>query len=185
MPPLERLRLAAALAHGIDGVRLELLATSGERVVVSHHPAADLDPCAFRQVVLASASPGGPDYSGRVLGVALGGAAEDLGGGVVRARTPCGLEQRWIATLLGPETAIDLLADIGGDPAAEDAMRACVKPDGPLGVSLVVLSCLDHRYDDTLDQLATRVAAACFVEELVRRASPAPRNGSASDGTGR
>ncbi len=177
MTPIERLRVAAALGHAIDGARLVATGATGERVVIGHQPDADLDPCAFRQVVIASACPHRPDPSGHIVHVKLTGAADDLGGGVVRTRTGSGPERRWIASLLRPETVVETIdGSVGID--GDDAVTVSVAPDAALGVSLVVVSGTGHGTDAALDEIAVRVAAACYREELVRRAERAGPDGT-------
>ena len=55
MTNLERLRLSTALAHVVPGATLHLSCHSGEDVNVGAHPSADIDACALRKVVIASA----------------------------------------------------------------------------------------------------------------------------------
>ena len=106
MTPLEYLRLATALAHSVPGAELRLSTDRGDQVVVSHHPAADIDPCTLRQIVAASACPSQPDYSRRVVEVSIGGALISLGGGVHSTERE-GRAQRWIASLLRPELIVE------------------------------------------------------------------------------
>ncbi len=177
MTPFERLRVAAALGHAIDGARLVATGATGERVVIGRQPDADLDPCAFRQVVIASACPQRVGPAERIVHVELTGAADDLGGGVVRTRDGSGHEQRWIASLLRPETvveAIDRPVGVVGGGAA----TLTLAPDAALGVCLVVVSDTGHGADVALDEIAVRVAAACYREELVRRAVRAGPDGT-------
>lgn len=165
MTPLERLRLAVSLAHCVPGSELRLLTSNDETIVVNAHPAADLDACAMRRVVRAASCPSRPDVSERVVAVAYGGSLEDLGGGVFRAVSN-GREQRWIASLLRPRRIADLLGDVGLHEVPDDAMHACLKPDAELGVTLMVITADDARHAHHLDEIATRAAAAIFVDEM-------------------
>jgi hypothetical protein len=161
--PLHRLQLAVALAHAVPGSVLRMRGRDGQTVVVADHPAADLDACAMRRVVHASARPDGPDLAPYVASIELGGSLDDLGGGVVRVVVG-GVEQRWIPSLLGPRRLVDLLVGVGD--ATDDTVGACVKPDPDLGVSLVVIAPGDGNDAREIDAVAATVAAAIFVEEL-------------------
>jgi len=163
--PLERLRLAAALAHSVPAAALHLRTTGGDTVVVSAHPAADIDPCAMRRVVRAFAGADQPDHSARIVDVEFAGSLRAGEGGVFRVAHN-GIEQRWVASLLAPQRLTELLDDVGLDRIPEHAMRGCLKPDGDLGVTLVVITASDLRYVDDLDEIAAQAAAAIFVEEL-------------------
>lgn len=165
MTPLERLRLATALAHTVPGTELRLVTDSGEQIVVSRHPAADIDACKMRQVVAASACPRHPDLSRRIGSVMVGGALVDLGGGVFGSRSG-GLEHRWVASLLPYPKLSELLDDVGHHQVPADAMRASLKPDPELGVTVISVTSNHVRFDHALDEVAAEVAAACFVAEL-------------------
>ena len=170
MTPLERLRLAAALGHTVPGAEFRLHTDRGESIVVGRHPTADIDPCAMRRVVAASACPGHRDHSQRVVDVSVGGALTDIGGGVYASRF-AGCEQRWVASLLEPQCLADLLDDVGLDAVPDEAMHACIKPDSGLGVTILTIAANDARYHHALDEIAAQAAAACFVEELRRGAA--------------
>lgn len=161
--PLQRLQLTVALAHAVPGSILRMRGRDGQTVVVADHPAADLDACAMRRVVHASARPDGPDLAPYVASIDLDGSLDDLGGGVVRVVRD-GVEQRWIPSLLAPPRLVDLLVGVGG--ATDDAIGACVKPDPELGVSLVVIAPEDANATRGIDALAAEAAAVIFVEEL-------------------
>lgn len=165
MTSLERLRLAGALGHSVAGAELRLRTASGEEIVVSCHPAADLDPCALRQVVISFACSNGADYSERIVDIDVGGAITDLGGGVFGV-TDGDRDQRWIATLLTPNRVIDLLDDAGRGLVNDDALHACVKPDPNIGVTTVTITSTDRSSEEAIDEAAVDVAAACFIEEL-------------------
>ena len=169
MTSLERLRLAVALAHTVRGAELHLSTDRGEQIVVSHHPAADIDPCALRRVAAASACPTQPDYSKRVVDISFGGTLIDLGGGVFSSLRD-DVARRWVVTLLDPQRAADVMEDIGLEAVPESAMRASLKPDSGLGVTVLAISVNDARYHYALDEIAAQVAAAFFVEELRRSA---------------
>ncbi len=166
MTPLERLRLAGALAHSVQGAELRLHTGNGDQIVVSHHPAADLDPCVLRRVIVASSCPDGTDYSGRIADIDVGGALVDMGGGVFGTSRDGG-EQRWIVSLLQPDRVIRLLDGVGHGLVDDDGMHACVKPDPCIGVTTILITSTDPSFDHGVDLVAAEVAAACFVEELV------------------
>ncbi len=165
MTALEQLRLAVALGHGTPGAELRLRAAGGETVIVSSHPAADLDHCALRRVVLDAARPDQPDHGDRITGIEFGGALDDLGGGVFRVAHD-GLEQRRIATLLRPERVAGVVEAIALDERCEESMHACLKPDTDLAVTLVVITADEPGFVTELDEVAARISAAIFVEEL-------------------
>jgi hypothetical protein len=161
MTSLERLRLATALCHAVDGAELRLTTDGGERIIVSHHPAADIDPCSLRSVVVASARPQHPDFSHRITDIAIGGALIDCGGGVY-SRVVRGAEQRWIASFLHVDRVAAMLEEVGPG----NALDASLKPDGDLGVTLLAITSIGEHSESVLDTAATGAAAACFVEEL-------------------
>ncbi|NKB42089.1 MAG: hypothetical protein GKR86_13840 [Ilumatobacter sp.] len=78
--------------------------------------------------------------------------------------------RRWVGTLLDPQRAADVMEDIGLEAVPESAMRASLKPDSGLGVTVLAISVNDARYHYALDEIAAQVAAAFFVEELRRSA---------------
>jgi hypothetical protein len=165
MTSLEHLRLAVALGNTVPGAELHLLTDHGEKVVVSHHPAADINPCAMRRVAAASACPNQPDLSKRVVDITVGGALVDLGGGVFSSLLD-EVEQRWVVTLLDPHCVADMMDGVGLDAVPDSAMRATFKPDAALGVTVLAIGVKDARYRYALDEIAAQAAAACFVEEL-------------------
>ncbi|MGB3734139.1 MAG: hypothetical protein WA964_04230 [Ilumatobacter sp.] len=166
MTPLERLRLAGALAYNVRGSELRLHTGNGDQIVVSHHPAADLDPCVLRRVIIASACPDGTDYSGRIADIDVAGALTDMGGGVFRTSRD-GHEQRWIASLLRPDQLTELLHHVGNGCVGGDGFRACLKPDARIGVTTIVITSTDVSFDHAIDLVAAEVAASCFVQELL------------------
>ncbi len=170
MTPLERLRLATALVHAIPDAEMRLRTDQNECVVVSRAPGADIDPCKMRRVVAAMACPHRPELADRVTEVTFGGSVSDLGGGVFASRSSDG-EHRWVASLLGFPTVSELLSGVGPDGLPDEAMRACLKPDPELGVTVVGITANDARFDDVLDEVAGQAAAACFVAELWGAAS--------------
>lgn len=172
MTRLEQLRLAAALGHTVPAAELRLHTDCGEEIIVSHHPSADISPCAFRRVVAASVCPNQPDLAYKVVAISIGGALVDLGGGVLSSRCVAD-EQRWVASLLTPQRISDLLDGVGLDKVPPDALHACLKPDSDLGVTIVAVTANDVRYHHLLDEIAAQVAAACFVEELCCAAASA------------
>jgi hypothetical protein len=164
MTPLERLRLAVAVGHAVHGAELRVHTDAGDTVIVSTHPAASLDHCAMRGLVAASACPAKPDVSEHIVSFELTGAVVDAGGGVYRV-VRHGHEQRWIPSLLHPSRLAELLDPLRLDGVTDDDLHATLKPDGQLGVTLVVLTTAE-RYVDRLDEAAERSAAAIAVEEL-------------------
>lgn len=161
MTSLERLRLATALCHAVDGAELILTADGGERIIVSRHRAGDIDPCSLRSVVVASACPQHPDFSHRINEIAIGGVLIDCGGGVY-SRVVRGAEQRWIASFLHVDRVAAMLEEV----APGDALDASLKPDGDLGVTLLAITSIGEDSQYVLDAAAQSAAAACFVEEL-------------------
>ncbi|MEL6894426.1 MAG: hypothetical protein AAFP84_22745, partial [Actinomycetota bacterium] len=131
MTDLNNLRLAAALAHTAPGAELQLFCGGGAQVTVSQHPAADMTPCQFRTILISLLSNGAPPSivhpAARITLVEIGGALVDLGGGVQRSRTLCGIEQRWITTSLPWSDVCDVLDRAGPEGLPDDAMNANVR----------------------------------------------------------
>jgi hypothetical protein len=165
MTPSEQLRLATAVAHTVPGAELRLHTRSGEAVIVSWHLPADVDPCLFRNLVIASAEPDRRDLSDQLDAIEIGGTVTDTGGGIL-ASSVDRREQRWVATLVPPHRVVELLDDLGVRAVPDDAMYARVKPDSGLGVTVVAITANDGRYLEFLDEAAAAVAATCFVEEV-------------------
>lgn len=181
MTPLERLELAVALAHTVPGAEIRMRTDGGDDIVVSRHPAADIDPCAMRRVVLSCAQPGNPDLSAHIVDIELGGALGDLGGGVFGTRIGA-REQRWIPTLLPQAVLADLIDDIGSGSVPAESMAARLAPDCALGVTLLAITSNSPSFDHALDEVAAAAAAACFVAELTRSALPVQQDQPSSGG---
>jgi hypothetical protein len=164
MTPLERLRLAVAVGHAVHGAELRLDTDGGDLIIVSSHPAAQLDHCTMRGLVAASAHPAKPDVSEHIVSIELGGSLSDAGGGVYRVVRQ-GHEQRWIPSLLHPTRLAELLTPLRIDGVTNDELHATLKPDAQLGVTLVVLTTAE-RFVDRLDEAAEYVAASIAVDEL-------------------
>ena len=167
MTSLERFRLATALTHTVPGATMHVACHSGQQVHVGSHPTADLDACAMRKVAIASGRPEVRDYSALVADITVSGALQHLGGGVYR-RVVDGVEQRWLATVLPPETVAELLDLCGPAGTPDDAMHACLKPDCDLAVTCVVVTANSATYRHLLDEIAASDAAVILVEELLR-----------------
>lgn len=166
----EQIRIAAALAHAIPGVTLEVRCRSDvrddERLLVAHHRLdAHLDPCQFRRVLLAGSTTGLPAVAARIDRVELRCGVDDLGAGVY-GRTGDDGPERWFATTLLPD-AVNEVFDACDLDIAHEAIGARILPDSCLGVTVVCLTANDvwHRY--RLDEVAAWSVAACMVEELV------------------
>ena len=180
MTSLERLRLAVALAHSIAGAELRLTCGPDDTIVVSDHPAADLTTCAMRSVVIANECRSTPDYSARISSIQFGGSLDDVGGGVLRTRTVCGMEQRSVATVLAPDAVVDVLDRVGGE-VPDDAVHANVRTDAELGVTVFTITAIDRRFDAAVDEIITAAAAACFTAELLRAAAAECPDASPTD----
>lgn len=186
---LENLRLATALVHAAPRAELRLTCDGPRQVIVSSHPAADIDICAFRRVVMASACPARPDCSDWIHEVTIAGTLTAIGGGayVSTAGTD---EHHWFATLLRPENVCALLEDLDVAGMPDGAMTATLKPDPGLGVT-VVATALDESWPHRLRaEVATAALQACLVEELVidthnnrDRRTPSPRSAQAHSET--
>ena len=111
---IDRLRLVAALCHRVDDADVELFGRHGRLLVSYRRSDATIDPCAFRQHVIAAGH--GHSASLRSIEVVrFVGARRDLGGGISERRRADGIE-RHIATLLPPADAV-VLADLPDCPA--------------------------------------------------------------------
>ena len=159
---VEQLRLAAALAHSAPDVDVELVG-AGRRWIVSYRrPCATVDPCGFRQLVLATAR-GCRVGLLPVTTVRFTFGLLDIGGGVYDAS---GLEgpMRRIATLL-PGSAVEaLLRDI---PDGGAAVEAHLCPDEELGTTVVTLSAPHATRGVGLDSVAQAVSASCMAMEVM------------------
>lgn len=163
---LENLRLATALAHAAPRAALRLTCDSHRQLVVSSHPAADIDICAFRRVVMASACPARPDCSDWIDDVAIAGSLTAVGGGAY-VTTDDTDERHWFATLLGPERVCALLEDLDVAGVPDGAVTAALKPDPGLGVT-VVATHLDGPWPRHVGtEVVTAALQVCLVEELV------------------
>lgn len=166
----EHLRLGAGLAHAVPGAELLLHTDVGEPVIVGRRPDADLSPCQLRAVLASPAATDTSRPADRIVQVEVTGQAEHVGGGVVRSQTPCGLEQRSVATTLSWGAVAEILhgieADVDDDLPA-DALQAQVRPDPELGVTVVTITSIDARFDSFVDGVAAMVSARCMVDELV------------------
>lgn len=164
---LDRLRLAAALAHRVPGTTLELRCANGSLVTVGPEPEHDLDPCHFRRVVVGSSFPGAADLSSYLSAIRLLGAA-DLGGGlhgtVSDQRADC-----WFATLLRPERVRELL-DARSAGLPEDQFEGGLAIDRQLAVTVVRLSGVDRDFNELLTRLARPALSACLVDEVIQAA---------------
>jgi hypothetical protein len=164
---IDRLRLLAALTHGTKDADVELGGGDRRWLISYGRPDATIDPCGFRQLVLA-AKEGRRTLLPRVEVVTFVGALREIGGGVAQRRGPDGHEHH-IATLLPATGVTAILAELP-EPAVD--IRAAVRSDAELGASVVVLTSpvMDHR----VDVLASQVAARCMVEELLDTLTAGP-----------
>lgn len=161
------LRLAVATAHAVPGAELRLATIDGAVLVVAHHPAADLDPCAMRRVVLAGACAAAPDPSRQILAAELGGVLVDEGGGVWREDGRRGLRW-WVATLLSPRHVARLLDETAHLVPGPDEVAARILPDRELGITLVEFSAATATASPTTVRLAAHEAIGpLVVAELV------------------
>ena len=159
---LDQLRLAAALSHSAPDGDLELRGAGRRWLVSFRRPRATIDPCGFRQLVLAT-----------VRGCRVGllpveqvrfvGGLRDIGGGVYESSGPDGPRRR-IATFLGAGAIEGTLREAPDD---DGSIVAQVGGDRELGVSVVTLSTARPGVDLLLDAVAQSVAAACMVEEVI------------------
>ncbi|MEO1058603.1 MAG: hypothetical protein AAFY28_16980 [Actinomycetota bacterium] len=163
---MERLRIAVATAHSTRGGQLRLHCSSGECVVVGTHPAADIDPCKMRQIVVAGLSRRLSQQLQQLTSIEFAGTLEDLGGGVFRVeRTD--MECRTFATFLAPCRLFELIAEL---PDVDDTeVEATIRPDSSLGVSVIELRAPLGQFG-MLDDVVARLAASCFAEEVVANA---------------
>ncbi len=163
MTHMERLRIAVATAHSTHGAQLRLHGSTGECVVVGTHPAADIDPCKMRQIVVAGLSRRLSQQLEQLTSIEFAGTLEDLGGGVFRVERS-DMECRTLATFLAPCKLIELIAEL---PDVDDTeVEATIRPDSSLGVSVIELRAPRGQFG-MLDDVVARLAARCFAEEVV------------------
>jgi hypothetical protein len=167
----ESVRIAAALAHSIPGVTLELRCVDDEHLVVAFHRLdAHLDPCQFRRAVLAPPSFGQPGLvdalADSLSAVDLRFGVDDLGGGLYGRSGDDG-DERWFATTLDPR-GVNEVFDACDLDIAEQAISARILPDSCLGVTVVCLTVNERSLAHRLDEVAAWSVAACLVAELTR-----------------
>ncbi len=180
----DQVRLAAAVAHAVIGSELRLRCTAGDVLVVSRHPAADLSPGAFRQLVAATTGAGAPIGHGvslRVDEMDVGGSIGRVGGGVLRSRTPSGHEVRWVASTLEWNSVRRLVDAFGEEHEVTDALEATVAPDELLGVTLVRLTATTGPAAVEIDRVAAALSGSLLVEELLTGLR-APLDAGSADG---
>jgi hypothetical protein len=164
MTPLDRLRLAVALAHPVAGSQVVLTCVSGRVVRATNHPSGDLTLCQLRRLALTCAGRDGPDLSRILHEVTVAGALQDLGAGIYRHRPLSGLEQRWFATFLAPDTVAGLCRSV---PVPSDVdLSARIYPDVALGVTVVCVEALDDTRNGRVDGVAFDASLACLIGEL-------------------
>ncbi|MFN3219682.1 MAG: hypothetical protein ACE367_24620 [Acidimicrobiales bacterium] len=163
---LENLRLAAALVHAAPQAELQLTCDGDRHVIVSSHPAADIDICAFRRVVMASACPARPNPSEWIHDVVIGGSLTAVGGGAYVSNDGSH-ERHWFATLLRPERVCALLENLDVAEMPDGAMTATLKPDPGLGVTVISTTIDEFGSQQFGTEVATAALQACLVEELV------------------
>jgi len=160
---LEQLRLAAALAHTAPDADPQLLTLHRLWIVSYERDDADADPCTLRNLVLAT-------MRGCQLGllpaqaVSLIGKLRPSGGGSFRRTGPAS-EERRIATFLSPSRLSEMLESCPME-LPDDAVRAEVKADDDLGVTVVNITASAPEYCRHLDELARWAATTCLVAEL-------------------
>lgn len=165
-PPLERLRLAAALAHTVPGAELRLHPAQGQSILVARHPAAEIDPCDLRRTVLAAACPARPDPSRWIDRLELAGSLADEGLRLYRdLASP--LPRWWTVTLLRHGAVAEAIGAIAIDHLPDDAVEATLVPDNALGVTAVRIEALRAGFGVEVHALAVAVNAALAARELV------------------
>lgn len=160
---LEQLRLAAALAHTAPDADLQLLTPERLWTVSYEREDADIDPCTLRNLVVAT-------MRGCQLGllpadrISLIGRLRPAGGGTFRRTGPAG-EERRLATFLTPARLSEMLDACPMD-LPDDAVRADLKADDDLGVTVANITACSPEHSRHLDELARWAASSCLVEEL-------------------
>lgn len=159
---VEQLRLAAALAHAAPDVDVELLG-AGRRWIVSYRrPCATVDPCGFRQLVLATAR-GCRVGLQPVTSLRFTFGILDIGGGVYDA-SDAAVSARRIATLLPAGSVEALLHEV---PDGGPAVEAQVCGDEELGTTVVTISAPHGAVGVGLDAIAEAVSASCMALEVI------------------
>jgi hypothetical protein len=163
---LDRLRLAAALAHTVPDAVLALTYADGTVIAVGFGPGADLDPCSLRSLVRGAIASLGSRWADDVVGLSFAGSLSSVGGGVYRRNGEQGRECLF-ATTLCPYAVQRALAECEV-PIPSERIDVSVRCDAALGVSIGVLR-VPERDVAYLEDVAVRANAACLVEELVTR----------------
>ena len=159
------LSLAIALTHALPTGSVEIDFDDGTSLRAGRSDEHALSPCALRAMAIMNGWPRGRHGLAQPTRIDIGGpGVTDLGGGIYRCTTE-GVTQWWIATRLAPQTAGALLEACPCN--VPEAVDASLRPDGDLGVTILVLSAGDAS-TDALDQGAQHAATAFYVEALIQ-----------------
>jgi hypothetical protein len=167
------LRHAAALAHAVGGVALDLVTVAG----VSHRVAAGClgaatTPCQLRRWIIATPPAKLNAFSADLARIEVRGMV-DLGGGLYQ-RAAAGPDERWYTTSLGADAVVALL-DAHPESVADPGVSVRLLPDPCLGVTVACVTAPHPAAARLLDEGAARAFAACLAQELVASAAQAAR----------
>jgi hypothetical protein len=135
MTRLERLRIAAALAHTVPGVTLQVTWCDDTTTLVSAH-GNGLRPCELRHLVSGAVRFRPGAFVGGMADVAVAGGLADLGSGVYATGCRQGVPVRWLSAFLHPQTVKEIAEDC---PHATDQLEVSIHPDQDLGVTVVAI----------------------------------------------
>lgn len=175
---VERLRLAAALAHTVPEVALELTVGRGPHLVVSHDTglAPDVSPCDLRRLVTELAADErlahGFTWIRDLSRIDVGGTGVRCADGVVTVIRPASLTTAF-ATRLDDRGVVAAAREIGAelvedDPCAVVVLRHVhprVHHDVVLGTSTVTIQWTPTDAEEA-QFITAAVARRCWVDEL-------------------
>jgi hypothetical protein len=163
----EQLLLATSLCHSVPGVALAVTTRDGDRMVVGRHRRdAVLDPCALRRAVMEHRRGVGPRVLDTIAHVEVISGLIDIGGGLYQSSHPSVGDERWFATLLGPDQIRAIVAECPLD-IPDDAVDVAVTHDAGLATSTVRVTEPHPATVRWIDEAAYWLLSACLVGELI------------------
>lgn len=160
----DRLVLATALTHTLQGAVLSVEDPFGGTVTVGRHPSSDVDPCRWRATVADARATGRVSMLAELTVTGLGGAVRRTESGMfAEHHDPL---RRWTAVMLAPCVAADVMRSLTLGDIAEDSVTATIRPDPELGVTVIGVGVDETWMEDALEELAGDLAAALAVAEL-------------------
>lgn len=167
------LALGAAVAHAVPGAQLTIRSANGGHVVAGHHPAADLSLCELRRRLVerrhaaatGSGVAAGPAGVEPVRLIDIGGVLDAVGGGVFRDVSD--RLTRWVVSSACAGRTVWALRATPLDDVPEEWVTATLRPDRPLGATVVGLRVEGDITAGRIDDLALRLASSLMIADVV------------------